>query len=347
MNFDAIHGAILGSVVADAIGLPYEALSRRRGVRLLGPPDRHRFVFGRGMMSDDGEHTCMVARALVECAGDVGRFRRSLVRQLRWWLLGMPAGIGGATLRAAVKLWLGFPPTRSGVFSAGNGPAMRAAVLGVGVANASDVSAFVRASTTITHTDPKAFHGALAVALAARCASEGKSGHDLIGLLRRELGDEAGELVSLVENAVASAGRGETTPRFAESIGCGRGVSGYVLHTVPVAIHAWTSHPADYRRAVTSAVECGGDTDTVAACVGGIVGSRVGAAGIPEDWRNGLLEWPRTLSWIERLARAAASANAGDVVSKTPTVGPLVLLRNIVFTVVVILHVVRRALPPY
>ena len=41
---DAIAGAILGCAVGDAIGLPYEGLSKRRGVRLLGAPNRHRFL---------------------------------------------------------------------------------------------------------------------------------------------------------------------------------------------------------------------------------------------------------------------------------------------------------------
>ena len=66
MQADAVGGAILGCAVGDALGLPYENLSRRRGVRLLGEPDRHRFLFGRGMVSDDTEHTCMVAQALCD-----------------------------------------------------------------------------------------------------------------------------------------------------------------------------------------------------------------------------------------------------------------------------------------
>ena len=130
MQADAIAGAILGCAVGDAIGLPYEGLSRRRGVRLLGEPVRHRFLFGRGMVSDDTEHTCMVAQALCANPNDPIAFGRDFGRRLRWWLLGLPAGIGLATLRAILKLWLGFAPERSGVFSAGNGPAMRAAIFG-------------------------------------------------------------------------------------------------------------------------------------------------------------------------------------------------------------------------
>ena len=73
---DAIAGAILGCAVGDAVGLPYEGLSRRRGVRLLGTPDRHRFVFGHGMVSDDTEHSCMVAQALCASPTDADEFAR-------------------------------------------------------------------------------------------------------------------------------------------------------------------------------------------------------------------------------------------------------------------------------
>ena len=58
----ALVGTILGTAVGDAIGLPREGLSPARARRLFGdPPLRHRFLLGRGMISDDTEHTCMVA----------------------------------------------------------------------------------------------------------------------------------------------------------------------------------------------------------------------------------------------------------------------------------------------
>src|SRR6516165_7795246 len=129
---DVLAGVILGTAAGDALGLPREGLSARRARALWGgPPLRHRFVFGRGMTSDDTEHTCLVGQALLRAPNDADLFGRWLARGLRWWFLGLPAGIGRATLRACLKLWLGFPPRRSGVWSAGNGPAMRSALLGV------------------------------------------------------------------------------------------------------------------------------------------------------------------------------------------------------------------------
>jgi len=133
----------------------------------------HNFLFGRGMVSDDTEHTCMVAQSLIVSSGEVSTFTTDLAWRLRFWLLGLPGGIGYATLKAILKLWLGFKPEHSGIFSAGNGPAMRSAIIGVCYGNDSQkLRELVKPSTRLTHTDPKAEFGALAVAIAAYLSSQ-------------------------------------------------------------------------------------------------------------------------------------------------------------------------------
>jgi len=350
MNTDAIAGAILGCAVGDALGLPYEGLSPRRAARLLGEPDRHRLLFGRGMVSDDTEHTCMVAQALCEAPRDADAFARALARRMRWWLLGLPAGAGLSTARAALKLWVGFPPHRSGVYSAGNGPAMRSAILGAAVDDLAELRRLVRVSTRLTHTDSRAEEGAFAVALAAWCARQG------IGTARGFLethesevrADGGGELSALLARVAASVEGGHPTTQFAFALGCGRGISGYILHTVPVALHAWLSHPRDYRSAIVDAIRCGGDADTTAAIVGAIVGSGVGRAGIPAEWLEGLLAWPRRVAWMLRLAEATGHARTtGSPAPAPPLVPGATLARNLLFLAVVLGHGFRRLLPPY
>ncbi len=347
---DAIAGAILGCAVGDALGLPYEGLSKRRGLRLLGEPDRHRFLAGRGMVSDDTEHTRMVAQALCASPRDPAAFARQFGRRLRWWLLGCPAGIGSATLRATLKLWLGFPPLRSGVFSAGNGPAMRSPVLGAAIDDLETLRCFVRTATRITHTDPKACHGALAVALAAWCAKRGlDTPAAFFGKYRSVVeADTSAEFAALLAQVEKSLAAGESTEVFAEQLGCGQRVSGYVYRTVPVVLHSWLSHPRDYRLAVIQVIRCGGDTDTTAAIVGAIVGSGVGRAGIPQEWLARLWEWPHSVVWLGRLAEATSNAVKTAVPVRPPRVLPLLgLARNALFLAVVLGHLARQLLPPY
>jgi ADP-ribosylglycohydrolase len=352
MAHSAIIGSILGTAVGDAIGLPYEGLSRRRGVRLLGEPDRHRFFLRRGMVSDDTEHTCMVAQALIASGGDPDLFPRQLARRLRWWLLGVPAGIGRATLKATLKLWLGFSPRHSGVFSAGNGPAMRSAILGAAIDDLSRLRELVGLSTRITHTDPKAEYGALAVAVAAYLARRQprvEGGH-FLEQFRSLLGDRPAEgLLQRLEAAVQSFEAGQSLLTFAEQQGWKKGVSGYVYHTVPATIHAWLSHQQDFRAGVMDVIRCGGDTDTTAAIVGGILGAAVGKEGIPADWLGRLCEWPRTVAWMEQLGRSLErTLAAGNGGSPPPRLSaPGLFFRNGWFFLVVLGHVVRRCLPPY
>ena len=75
----------------------------------------------------------------------------------------------------------------------------------------------------------------------------------------------------------------------------GRGVSGYIYHTVPVALFCWLRWPGDFRRAVEEVILLGGDADTTGAVVGGIAGATVGQGGIPAEWLQGILEWPRSV----------------------------------------------------
>ena len=354
----ALRGCLVGTAVGDALGLPAEGLSPQRQARLSGTIDRPRFLLGRGMISDDTEHTLMVAQALVASAGETEAFTRALARQMRVWFAMIPAGVGLATLRACLKLSIGVPPTRSGVRSAGNGPAMRAALLGVCFGNDPErLRALVRAGSRITHTDLRAEQGALAVACAAYLAASGtldtatfvSRWRDLTAGADTEGGIDA-ELQRGIDAACRSATKGnlQDTPAFAAGRGLANGVSGYVCHTVPVALHAALRHPTNFRAAVTAAIACGGDTDSVAAIVGGIVGAGVGEAGIPAAWRDNLAEWPRTVAWMDHLAERVDTAIQSRRPGRMqPVFLPAVALRNLLFLLVVLYHGLRRLLPPY
>ena len=354
----AVVGCIFGTAVGDAFGLACEGLSRNRQAKMFPDLTSHKLLpFGRGMCSDDTEHTCMLAQSLIETARyqdideQAKKFASNFGWRLRFWLLGMPAGIGLATLRAILKLWIGFPARYSGVFSAGNGPAMRVAL--IGVCYGDDVPrmrALVRAATRITHTDPKAEHGSLAIALAAHLGSKGQdiAPEDYARRLRDLLGDDGRELLELVDGVAQSLSRKETAADYAARTGSANGVSGYMFHTVPAALHVWLAHQGDYRGAITTIVRLGGDTDTAAAIVGAIIGARVGKEGIPVEWLNGLIEWPRTEAWMEsvgvKLADRATNRTKGYAV---PLNWFKLLARNAFFMPLVLAHGFRRMLPPY
>lgn len=349
---EAAVGCILGTAVGDALGLACEGLSKNRQRRWFPSLDGYHLFFGKGLCSDDTEHACMVAQSIIVSGGDEESLERDFAWRLRWWLAGLPAGIGFATLRSIIKLWLFVPRKWRGVYSAGNAPAMRSALLGVCFAD--DEAHLVRINrllTRITHTDPKAECGALAIALAARCSMRGQGAEIFLADLARltaSLGNAGTELIAIAWQAHASAEAGEDTEVFVKSLGCIEGVSGYVYHSVPAVLHAWFLCPLDYARAVTALIRCGGDTDTMAAMLGAIIGAGVGRAGIPEKWIGDLIEWPRTVSWMEALAHKAVQASQlGKRSAAHPLSIAALALRNAAFFVLVLVHGIRRLLPPY
>jgi ADP-ribosylglycohydrolase len=288
-----------------------------------------------------------VAQCLAEGATDVKSFQRRLAWKLRWWLLCLPAGIGFATLRAILKLWLGFPPTHSGVFSAGNGPAMRSALIGACFAgNSTQIRDYVRASTRLTHTDPKAEAAALAVALTASWAVAGfrpeRANLKEISDLWISAGPNDADWVGLAQKIVHAYDHQLTIADFALELGLRKGVTGYAYHTVPVALHAWLKHYGDYRAGLEAVLNCGGDTDTVGAITGALLAIN---SPIPDEWIAGLCDYPVSQTYLEKLARALESPTDEER-GKIPTF-PWVALpfRNVVFLVVVAVHVCRRLIP--
>lgn len=341
-------GLLLGTAVGDALGLPAEGLSRGRIQRMWRGVWRHRFLFGQGMVSDDTEHSLFVAQALLTHPDDVAEFQRCLAWKLRLWLLGLPAGIGLATLKAIIRLWVGFPPGRSGVWSAGNGPAMRSAIIGAYFADdAEKRRAFVTAATRLTHTDPKAETAALAVAEAAAwSASQNNLTESWLSNLASLGHDEEWQLICRKLAAALTAGR--SVSEFADDLRLDRGVSGYAYHSVPVALYAWLRHTNDFRSALAAALDCGGDTDTVGAIVGALVGTRVSRGVIPQEWIEGICDQPRSISVLTQVGNRLGHQKVTSRIQGPVTYfWPLLIIRNICFLIAVLIHGFRRLLPPY
>ena len=312
MDKNNFRGCLLGMAVGDAIGLPAEGLSPERRKRLFGELINHRLFLGRGFVSDDTAHAIMTAQALVASGGDPTKFGQELAVRLRWWLLSLPPGIGKATAQACLKLLIGASPEHSGVFSAGNGPAMRAPIIGLFCAtDATDddrLCELIRISTRITHTDPQAEEGALAVAKAT--------------LLPRSL--------------LPITGGGEFR---------GGPVSGYIVHTVDAVLEIIARYPNDLRTAVIKTVALGGDTDTVAAIVGGILGARLGAEAVPQDWLAGIIEpWWHEKRLTKLATQLAEVAHSG--IPQRPDAN-FWLPTHALLLPIVLFHGFRRLFPPY
>lgn len=337
-------GVLIGTAVGDSLGLPAEGLRPETIRRRWKGVWKHRFVFERGIFSDDTEHATLVAQCLLEHPVDAEAFQRALARRLRWWLAALPAGVGFATVRSILKLWLGFPPRRSGVASAGNGPMMRSAIIGARFGHDPERrKAFVTASTRITHTDTRAeiaAHAIAEIAAGLTCADKPVN-FDPLPVLRQIAPDPLWQ--ELVDQIAAAKAANLSVQDFAITLGLSRGITGYAWHTAPVAIYAWWKHRGDFRAALESVLNCGGDTDTVGAIVGALAGAELGHASIPNDWIAGICEWPRSTAWLHEVGVALSQNAHNDAPSRPPAFfWPGIVARNVFFLGAVLTHGVLR-----
>ncbi|RYD47435.1 MAG: ADP-ribosylglycohydrolase family protein, partial [Verrucomicrobiaceae bacterium] len=265
--------------------------------------------------------------------------------KLRWWFARLPAGIGLATVKAILKLWIGFPPGRNGVFSAGNGPVMRAPILGSCFADdEARRTEFVRASTLLTHTDPKALEAAM---MAADCAAFAANGENDTGkiLARMTERGKSPEWCEPLQRIGQALEEDLTVFGFCEAMGFHKGISGYSVHTMTMVLFIWLRHRGDFETIIRETIACGGDTDSVAAIAGGIAGAEAHA--LNENWLQGLADRPFTVDYMTRLSSSLAEFSAGRPAKPPAVASWQILPRNLVFFLIVILHGFRRLLPPY
>lgn len=339
-----LTGCLMGGALGDSLGLPCENLSASRIRKWWKGQWRQRFFFGKGMFSDDTEHAAMTAHALAIHRDDPTAFASTLAGSIRWWFAAVPAGIGLATARSCIRLWIGIPAQRSGVNSAGNGAAMRAAIIGAFFPNdAIQRRSFVEASTRITHLDSRALDAACWVAEAAACACNGIHGQDEV--LRLLNSSTATPIFrERLDSIHCFLTESASVTEFASSFRKPGRVSGYAPDSVAVAIYAWLRHRHDFRQAMTEALSCGGDTDTVGAILGGIAGCEAGPSSFPKDWSEAIIDRPLDMAKLKELGRALGDPS--HPVPRLP-IWPVALLRNIAFLTVILVHAGRRAFPPY
>jgi ADP-ribosylglycohydrolase len=292
------------------------------------------------MVSDDTEHAFLTAQALLIAGGDPERFARALAVRLRWWLLALPGGCGMATAKGLIRSWIGFSPARSGVQSACNGPSMRAAIIGVHWAEDPErLKSFMTASTLITHRDERALTAAMAVGIAARHCVRAGSIDDLVKAWRGLSSDP--RWITIVDVLDRRLGLAGTVDEVASELGCPDYVTGFAFHSVPVALYAWLRHRGDPTMCIGSVLRCGGDTDTIGAIAGALLGAEGGCSVFPPAWQGRIADWPLSCSRL----RAAGSALASGSSVPVGWWWPFLPIRNVVFIIIILMHGFRRLLP--
>jgi ADP-ribosylglycohydrolase len=321
---ERLAGVLLGTAVGDALGLVCEGMSAKRIARRFGRLDRYHLLGRTGFVSDDTEQSALVAQSLARHPAQRDPCVRAFRRSLLGWFWRLPWGVGLATIRSSFRIMLGL--RRSGVRSAGNGAAMRAAVVGAFFHDRPEKRReFGAAIAMTTHTDLRAVEGALFVAELTACGPE-----EARTIVTEPLLGEA------LDRAVALAARGASTSDAAEQLQ----TTGYVVHTVPFALFCYLRYGDTPLLALQECIGAGGDTDSIAAILGAWLGARHGEAGLPAHLLAELHDGPFGPAHLRGLAASLASGAPPPRYSCGRA-----LLRNLALYPVVLFHGFRRIFP--
>ncbi|MEV0394957.1 ADP-ribosylglycohydrolase family protein [Polymorphospora rubra] len=211
-------------------------------------------------------------------------------------------GPGAFTVLRLIRTGTPWPVAAATAFdgqgSLGNGAAMRIAPLGAYFADSvTEAAAQATASAEVTHAHPDGIAGAVAVAVAASLAAQAR----LDGRRPPAADFVAAVAASLdhgpVRHGLDRAGRLIGRPVDEAAYELGNGAQVTARDTVPFTVWVAARFLDDYPAAVRACVEAGGDVDTTAAIVGGIVAAHTGtgtSGGVPDGWlaaREPLPDW--------------------------------------------------------
>ena len=306
------YGALAGLALGDALGMPTQAMS----------PEQIRAVYGRitglvdgdasqpyapgmpaGSVTDDTEQALLVASLLIRGRGSSsGRVALNAVEfahaLLAWEDSMIERGsldlLGPSTKAALERVRAGEDPLTVGGEGTTNGAAMRVTPIGIAVST-EDPEAFAEAvwsSCRVTHATRQGFQSAALVAAAVSFGIDWDtpSPSDMTALLWKALTyvdslPERGawtpdpdvvaatrRAMQLVANPVSSS-----LEHLIEQVG----TSVASAHAIPMAFALLARDPSP--RALLDAANIGGDTDTIGAIAGAILGAALGEQVLPAD----------------------------------------------------------------
>lgn len=287
------QGCLVGAFVGDSAGARLEFLGRKPGETELDEALAMKgggvFQVAPGQVTDDGELTLALARALV---GEKVYPRDKVATNYRAWVASRPFDMGNATSNAlggmlinegAIAEVVSARAVQHNFASKANGALMRVSALGIWSAKHSveeSVTA-ARSDASLTHPNLTCQWASAAYVLAIR--------HLLLNV-----GDASGAFLQAQSaiDAASDEGAGEVRSWLEDAeqgaLPACHPLAGFVRIAFTHAFHHMLSE-TPFVPALRQVLAGGGDTDTNACIVGGLVGARVGITGIPEPMSHAVL----------------------------------------------------------
>jgi ADP-ribosyl-[dinitrogen reductase] hydrolase len=287
---DRIGGGLLGLLIGDALGVPYEfhephQIPPTDEIEFVPPPGfspSHRGV-PPGTWSDDGAQAICLLASLLDC--DSLNLENFAAKLVSWYEKGAFTpdrrifDCGIQTRRAIGALMQGAPAESSGPsgeYDNGNGSLMRVLPLALWHKGPDERLVWdAHRQSAVTHGHSRAMVCCALYCLWARELLQGASdGWPEAAQKLAAIYQGSAELTTELDYVLDPMNQQKTYG------------SGYVLDTL------WSSRRVlehtSYQAVVRQAIRLGNDTDTTACVAGGLAGIRGGVHSIPQEWRESL-----------------------------------------------------------
>ncbi|MDY0419433.1 ADP-ribosylglycohydrolase family protein [Enterobacter sp. 170198] len=299
VSLDKALGAFVGLAVGDAVGATLE-FKRRDSEHINDMLGGGPFQLKPGEWTDDTSMAICVAQTYLS----EKRMHTDVMRQwlLKWYLTGSNSSNGrcfdiGNTTRFALEQYRRIGPSWYGnteKHTAGNAAIVRQA----------PVSIFRRKSLRAIYFESqaqsRATHGAVESINA--CQFLGLILHYLMSGYPKEASFEPHRFPLCARVMIVNAGEYKHKARHQIRS------SGYVIDTLEAAMWAvW--HTDNFRDAILLAANLADDADSVAATAGQLAGALYGYSGIPQEWKDKLVQHERLVSMAGELFHSAPEDN--------------------------------------
>ncbi|WP_419793910.1 ADP-ribosylglycohydrolase family protein [Pseudomonas palleroniana] len=317
---DRALGAFYGLALGDALGMPTQSLSREQVRTQFGAitalQDAHADQpiapnMPAGSITDDTEQAILVGELLVEGQGRIDP--QVLAQRLINWEAAMRAKgsqdlLGPSTKRAIEMILAGHTPQESGRYGTTNGAAMRITPVGI-AADIRDPAQFIQAvvqACQVTHNTTLGISSAAAV---AAVVSAGINGVDLgealnIGVQIAQQAQDHGYWVA--------GGRISTRISWARTLSVGSGdkalFADLLYELIGTSVASQESVVVSFAlaqqvavgdmsafEALCLAASLGGDTDTIAAMLGAMLGACLGL----QCWPEAMIEQVKVVNRLD------------------------------------------------
>jgi len=286
-------GALMGHIVGDALGVPYEFQPRSM---MTANPATGMTGYGTysqppGTWSDDSSMMlCIMENEILR-----GNVNTLADRFVRWYTDGYMTphdecfDIGITTRTALERCISGIDPRVSGLddpMAAGNGTLMRIAPYAF--RNMPDGRHHMLEQNGITHRAPLAQISCMALQEIFVKLLDGATPTVALANMLEQFEWMARTWLSATPQQCNEVIGRIKHPRFSELPASEIQSSGFVVHTLEASLWCLL-RSTDYRSAVLAAVNLGNDTDTTAAVTGALAGAYYGLDDIPAEWISTLV----------------------------------------------------------